>query len=519
MTGPARNPAVAGCGEIAQRAGDGAAVLGTVDLMAEAARRAGADAGGRLLERVEVVASVMSISLRHPDPGRLVADRLGLAGARTLQTRIGGNLPQYLLNDLGAEIAAGRLDVALIVGGETVHSRKKSPETAVAELDDPLPDGEPAPRVGDDRPGWTDDEAVHQAAIPTQVYPLFESALRAAAGRGLEGHRRHISELWAHFAAASGGRAAAWSTKAWSPEEIRTPGAGNRMVTYPYTKLMCANIFTDQAAAVLLCSSEAARAAGVADHRLVYLHAGADGADRQALTERWSLAESPGLRTVAGDTLTAAGLGVDDIARFDLYSCFPAAVQMAMRELGLAGPGGGDDRPLTVTGGLSFFGGPGNNYVTHSVAAMVDACRTDPGSVGMVTGVGYSLTKHSAGIYSSRPPARGFARVDPAATQARVEAAGPTRTPAGAYAGPATVETTAVQFGRDNDPVLGVLAVFTPDGRRALANTTDPWALLSMTTEEWAGRRVELTTDGAVNRLAGAGEATSGEGPASGPAA
>jgi acetyl-CoA C-acetyltransferase len=427
--GVVRNPAVAGCGEITQRAGDGGTVLGAADLMAEAARRAGADAGGRLLERVEVVASVMSISLRHPDPGRLVANRLGLADVRTLQTRIGGNLPQRLLNDLGAEIAAGRLDVALIVGGETVHSRRKSPEAAVAELDDPLPDGEPAPLVGDDRPGWTDDEAVHQAAIPTQVYPLFESALRAAAGRGLEDHRRHVSELWARFAAAASGRAAAWSTKAWSAEEIRAPGPGNRMVTYPYTKLMCANIFTDQAAAVLLCSPEAARAAGVADDRLVYLHAGADGADRQFLTERWSLNESPGVRAVTGDTLAAAGLGVDDIARFDLYSCFPSAVQMAMRELGLAGPAGGDDRPLTVTGGLSFFGGPGNNYVTHSVAAMVDACRADPGSLGMVTGVGYYLTKHSAGIYSTEPPPGGFARVAPEATKARIESASPARPP------------------------------------------------------------------------------------------
>ncbi|MDQ1489822.1 MAG: acetyl-CoA C-acetyltransferase, partial [Actinomycetota bacterium] len=113
-----RNPAVAGGGEIAQHVTDGNVPLGPLDLMEEAARRAEADAGGKLLERVEVVASVMSISLRHPDPGALLADRLGLSGVRTLQTRIGGNLPQYLLNDLGAEIAAGRLDVALVVGVE-----------------------------------------------------------------------------------------------------------------------------------------------------------------------------------------------------------------------------------------------------------------------------------------------------------------------------------------------------------------------------------------------------------------
>ena len=499
MTSAMRTPAVAGRGEVVQHGADGEGMLGAVDLAAEAARRAGADAGGRLLERVEAVASVMSISLRHPDPGRLVGDRLGLSGVRTLQSRIGGNLPQYLLNDLGAEIAAGRLDVALVVGVENVYSRKKA--GSVPGLDDPLPEGEPAPLVGDDRPGWTADEAAHQVALPTAVYPLFEAALRAAAGRDVEDHRRLVSELWARFAAVSATREAAWSQKAWSAEEIRTPGPQNRWVTSPYTKLMCANIYTDQAAAVLLCSPEAARAADVPDDRLVHLHAGVDGADRQFVTERWSLAESPGLRETARGALAAAGIGPDDIARFDLYSCFPSAVQMAMRELGLAGPAGGDDRPLTVTGGLSFFGGPGNNYVTHSVAAMVDACRAEPGSLGLVTGVGYFLTKHSAGVYSTRPPAGGYVRVAPAATQAKIDAT-PGRVPAGAYAGPATVEAAAVQYGRDGEPAVAVLSTLTPDGRRALANSTDASALTSMTTEEWAGRRVELVTDGTVNRLA-----------------
>jgi len=501
MTSASRNPAIAGAGEIAQHPGS-TPVLGALDLMAEAARRAGQDAGGRLLERVEVVASVMSISFRHPDPGGLLAERLGLKDVRTIQSRIGGNLPQYLLNHLGAEIAAGRLDVALVAGVETVYSRRKGVAEAVAELDDPLSPGEPAPLFGDDRPGWTDDEAAHQIAMPVNVYPLFESALRARAGRDLEEHRRVVSELWARFAATAGTRGAAWSAKAWSAEEIRTPGPGNRMAVYPYTKLMCANIFTDQAAAVLLCSAEAARAAGVAGDRLVHLHAGADGADRQFLTERASLAQSPGLRAVTADALAGAGVSTDDIARFDLYSCFPSAVQMAMQELGLAGPAGGDDRPLTLTGGLSFFGGPGNNYVTHSVAAMLDACRADPGSLGMLTGVGYFLTKHSAGVYSTRPPERGFVRVDPAETQARIDAT-PGRAAAGSYAGPATVEAAAVTFNREGSPALGLLTALTPDGRRALANCTDPSALASMTAEEWAGRPVELTTDGTVNRVGG----------------
>ncbi|HEU5448014.1 MAG TPA: hypothetical protein VFW57_03290, partial [Acidimicrobiia bacterium] len=176
MTSAPRTPAVAGCGEIAQHDIAGPELLSALDLAVEAARRAGTDAGGRLLERVELVASIMSISLRHPDPGRLVADRLGLTGARTVQSRIGGNLPQYLLNDLGAEIAAGQLDVALIVGTESVYSRKKAAADAIRELDKALPAGEPAPWFGDDRPGWSADEAAHQAALPNVIYPLFEAA-------------------------------------------------------------------------------------------------------------------------------------------------------------------------------------------------------------------------------------------------------------------------------------------------------------------------------------------------------
>jgi acetyl-CoA C-acetyltransferase len=132
---------------------------------------------------------------------------------------------------------------------------------------------------------------------------------------------------------------------------------------------------------------------------------------------------------------------------------------------------------------------------------MVDACRADPGSLGMVTGLGYFLTKHSAGIYSSRPPERGYVRADPAATRAKIEAT-PAREAAGAYAGPATVEASVVQYSREGEPALGLLATLTPDGGRALANATDPSALQSMVSEEWAGRAVELTTDGTVNRLA-----------------
>jgi acetyl-CoA C-acetyltransferase len=500
---------VAGVGQVSQRV-DPADALEPVELMAEATRRAEADAGARrsLLRAVELVAVVNVLSWRHPDPGRVLAGRLGLDGVRTAQTTIGGNSPQLLLNELGAEICAGRLRAALVVGAEAMHTRRRAGRSlpwmeapAAAEAIGAVGAEETVPVLfGDGRPGFSPEEADHQAAIPTQVYPLFETAVRAAAGRSVEDHQRAVAQLWSGFAAVAAGQPQAWSRTPFGADDIRLPGPGNRMVTFPYTKRMCANIDVDQGAAILLCSEEVAREAGVPSDRMVYLQAGADLHDHHLVSERWSLARSPAVATAGTGVLEACRLGIDDVARFDLYSCFPSAVEVAMEALGLGGPEAGDDRPLTVTGGLAFFGGPGNNYMTHSVAAMVDACRRDPGSYGLVTGVGWFLTKHSVGLYSTRPPAAGFTRIDPAAAQAGLEAA-PRRRPAGAYTGPATVEATAVQFSREGEPAVAVVSALTPDGARALANSSEPAVLTSMTTEEWAGRAVKLRNDGRINAL------------------
>ncbi len=492
---------VVGVGEISQRPGADP-VLDPLDLMAEAARRAEADSGARrpLLPAVETVAVANILSWRHPDPGAALAEHLRLPRVgTTLLSTISGTSPQFLLNELAAEVAAGRLSVALVTGCEAMYSRR--PGATSGRWAEPPWEGveQPATLVGDATPGAGPFEAAHRAAIPTQVYPLFETALRAAAGRGVEEHQQRVAELWAGFSAVAASRPEAWTRQRFTPEEI-LGGPGNRMVTFPYSKRMCANLNVDQAAALILCSAEAARAAGVPEEAMVHLHAGADAHDTHLITERWSLAESPAIAALAADVLGASGHSVDDVARFDLYPCFPSAVQVAMDALGLKGPRAGDERPLTVTGGLSFHGGPGSNYVAHSVAAMVEACRADPGSLGLVTGVGWFLTKHSVGLWSSRPPSGGYRRIDPVATQARVDA-GPRRRPSGPWAGPVTVEATAVNFDRDGTPAFGVVAALTPDGRRALANCHDTAVLAAMTTEEWAGRQVELTTEGTANTL------------------
>ena len=496
-----RTPVIVGVGQRSQRVDDPAQALEPIDLLEEAARAAADDAGAPgLAAAADTVAVVDMVSWKYPDPGALLARRLGReAPVRTVTTTVGGNSPQLLVNVLAPEIARGDTDVVLIGGAECVYTRWRARREPKVWLDWTDADDPPCPRVvGDARAGTNDYEMAHTAVAPTLIYPLLETAVRAAAGRDVDEHQERVSELWARFADVAATNPYAWSREGYSPAAIRTPNADNRVVTFPYTKRMCANIDVDQAAALLLCSYEAARSAGIADDRLVYPLAGADAHDHFFFSERWSLAESPAIRVAAGAALEAARTGVDDIARFDLYSCFPAAVQIAMHALGLTGARGDDDRPLTVTGGLAFAGGPANDYPTHAIAAMVEECRRDPGSVGLVHALGWYVTKHSLGLYSTTPPSDGFGRVDPATTQAEVDRL-PGREVAGVYEGVATVEATSVAFERDGSPSVAIVSLLTADGRRALANAREPDVMTAMTEDAWEGRTVQLRSDGTSN--------------------
>ena len=246
------------------------------------------------------------------------------------------------------------------------------------------------------------------------------------------------------------------------------------MVCFPYPKRMCANIDVDQGAAVLLCSYEAAQAAGVPDDRMVFLHAAAEAHDHYFFSERWTLTDSPGIATTVGDALAAAGIGLDDVARFDLYSCFPSAVQVAMRALALADD---DPRPLTVTGGLGFAGGPVNNYPTHAIARMVEVLRARSRRRS-------GARPRSAGTSRSTRPASGRRRrprtdsVAPITRRARRRS---TRSraaePAGLVDGAVTLEATSVAVERDGTPSLGIVTALTAAGERVMANIRDHDAL------------------------------------------
>jgi acetyl-CoA C-acetyltransferase len=479
-----RTPVIVGVAQTLRRPEDPAATTPPVDMMADALRLAADDsgAGAGLLDRADSVRAAAVLSWRYSDPAALVAERLGISPRETVVTTTGGNSPQMLLNDTALAIQRGDVDVALMVGAEAMYTRFRARKVK-AWLDwEPQPDTAPSQVLGDDRPGVSDAEMARSIVLPIQVYPVFENALRAAGGESIDEHQRKIASLWARFSEVAAANPHAWSREARTADDIATVTADNRWIGFPYTKAMNANLDTDQSAAVILCSVEAARALGVPEEKWIFPWSGADAHDHWFVSERADLHSSPAIRLAGGAALELAGIGIDDVAHVDLYSCFPSAVQIGAAELGL----GLDepDRPLTVTGGLSFAGGPGNNYATHSIAAMVEVLRADPGSKGLITALGWYITKHSVGVYSSEPPPNGFRHARP---QADVDAL-PRRDAVGDYEGPVTIDSYTVMHERDGEPAIGLVACLLPDGLRTWATTNEPALMKSMTLEEFVGR-------------------------------
>ena len=505
MTIDPRTPVIVAVGQSEQRFANPFDSLEPIDLLAEAVHDAGKHKSIKhLTAKADTICVIDMMSWDYADPAKSLARRIHADPRRTIATSTGGNSPQMMLNHLAREIQSGVTEVAILGGVECVNTRWRARKIDPPVVLDWSTDADPpCPNVmGDPRPGTSDYENAHAAFAPTSVYPLFETAIRHASGRSIEEHRREVGALWEHFASQAAKNPRAWSKTAYSADEITLTSPTNRMVVFPYTKLMCANIDVDQAAAIVMCSYGAATEAGVPSDEMVFPWSGAEANDHYFFTERWSLADSPAIATAVSTALAAAEIGMDDISQMDLYSCFPSAVQLAMRALKLKGPKS-DSRPLTLTGGLGFAGGPGNAYVVRSIAAMVDACRETPGSVGLVTALGWYATKHAAGIYSTTPPSTSngaAAFVEKTETQPLVDSL-PSREPAGAYTGAAKIEATAVVMERDGSPSQGIISALCPDGRRVLLNTSDKQVLTSMTEEAWEGREIQVVAGKHSNTL------------------
>ena len=460
-----------------------------VDLMAAAARQA---ADSKVLEAVDSIRVVNVLSAHYRDPGLLVGERIHAAEFTTLYSPVGGNVPQSLVNQACLDIQQGRAGVVLLAGAETWRTRRglkaKGSKLVWTVQDDSVPMAEVA---GDDVPMAGDAEIRIGLDRPAYVYPLFEQALRIANDESIEDHSRRVGELWARFNAVAVDNPHAWIRKPATAEEITQPGPRNRMISWPYTKLMNSNNMVDQGAALILTSVEQAKCLGIPAERWIYPHAGTDAHDTPAIGDRDELYRSTAIRIAGARVLQLADLRIDDIDYVDVYSCFPSAVQVAAAELGLAVDDPG--RPLTVTGGLTFAGGPWSNYVMHSIATMAELLVANPGRRGLITANGGYLTKHSFGVYGTEPPAE-FRWED---MQPEVDRE-PTRDGLVEWEGIGTVEAWTTPFNRDGQPEQAFLAVRTPDGARALAQIADPVAAEVTVREDIGGAKVAVAADGSA---------------------
>ena len=428
---------------------------------------------------------------RQPNPALLVAHSLGIEPPELVLTATGGNMPQSLLHRAAWAISRGEIEVALVTGAECIYTQtatRRQGELVPLGWTTQTPESTPVPvAFGTDRSPATEQEVACGIELPVQAYPLLENALRGARGWSIEEHRAQIGRLWSGFSEVAARNPHAWLQKGFSASEIMRPGPRNRMIAFPYPKLCTANLQVDQGAAYVVCSVAAAERAGVPKDRWVFPLAGAEAQDHWFLSEREHLHESPPIRLAGKRALSLARVGIDDVGLIDLYSCFPAVVQIAAVELGLADDD--PDRLLTVTGGLTFAGGPGNNYTTHGISTMMGLLREQPGEIGMTTGLGWYATKHAIALYSSSPPAdeghHGFHWED---VQPAVDAL-PRCSVDPEGSGEGTVETYTVLFDHHGLPELGIVACQTADGARTWANVTEPDDLEALTTTEGIGRR------------------------------
>ncbi|WP_425228901.1 acetyl-CoA acetyltransferase [Sphingomonas sp.] len=446
------------------------------DLAAAAARAALADAAatGDVASAIDAIATTRTFEDSTPAPApfgkasnfpRSIARRLGIAPRHALWTKAGGNTPQDLVAELGARIVAGEFEAALIAGAEAISTvRHATRNGAVLDFAEDA-DGQ----VEDRGMGLEDfaDPLTYRAGLTAAplYYALAENARRARLGQDRAGYDAAMGALFAPFSAvASDNPFSASAVNAYSPEELTTVTPHNRWIAHPYPLRLVARDQVNQGAAVIIASVATARRLGVPEEKFVFLHGHAHAREK-LLLHRPDLGASPAATAAARAALDMAETTAAGIDAFDFYSCFPIAVSnVAIDGMGLAAD---DPRGLTVTGGLPFFGGPGNNYSMHAIAEIVARARRRPGSRGFVGANGGFLSKYSVGIYSTAPAPWRDDRS--AALQSALDAAyGPPVDPA--FIGQGMLESFTIRFDQ-GEPRYAVIAGRTPDGARFIARS------------------------------------------------
>ena len=471
---------IVGVGVATQRL-DAPGGVEALELMLAAARTAAEDSGAPGIVRAVQRVAVPHGTWEYTDPGRLIAQQIGAAGAQT--ALVGTGIPQQtLLNDAYAAIRNGVLDVALIVGGETARRAVVACRHGVTVMDT-VQDG----ATPDDLQLPTD-EIVTQIEIDAglssamEPFALIDSALRHAEGRSLDEHRDEIARLWAGFSAVASRFPHAAFPEPRDAAFIREPSASNRPIAFPYNKWHCAQMNVDQAAALLVCSLDAAVRLGVDPDRVVFPLVALESSFSLPVPKRRDLHRWPAMEVLGRAAAAHLGHALSAIDFVELYSCFPAAVRVQQRALRLP-----IDGVPTITGGETFAGGPWNNFVLQATAAMVERLRVQPGAKGLVSTVSGIVNKPGLAVYATRP--------DPAPLLLgnladQTDRATPRVEPIAGYRGPARVAAYTVTYGQEAEPTRCTIIADTPSGARCMASSYDTTLARRATREELIGTTV-----------------------------
>ena len=485
-------PVIVGIGEVVDRPDDPALALEPLASMAKAMRRADVDAGGGWIPRVDSLDIVQQVTWRYEATAARLCERLGIAPRRAIYGITGGESPVRYLHEAALRIATGESEVAAVCGAEARHALAKAASAGIT-----LPWTPQTPEIEN---AYRRESILQPIAIrhgmmqPVQIYPLYENATLAAWGESPRAAHASSSRLWSTHSTVAAANPYAWIPRTYTAEEISTPSADNRLIAHPYTKRMVANPLVNQGAAVIVTSLEQARAAGIPEDKLIFVHGGAAASE-----PRDYLAREQYLRSDAQDVVLEAVQRLCEASRttldaYELYSCFPVVPKMAARKLALD-----PAMATTVTGGLTFFGAPLNNYMTHAACAMTRHLRSGAASAGLLYGQGEYVTKHHALVLGRHPgsaaPAAAYS-VQQAADARR----GSVPTFIDTYEGAASIETHTVIYARDGEPTFGTVIARTPGGARLMARVpaSDAEGIRSLTCAERSpiGDRGHIHRDG-----------------------
>jgi acetyl-CoA C-acetyltransferase len=462
---PVRNsmdsqPVIVGVGESIDRSRAIADAKEPLALMAEALQAAQADAGVELLRHVDTLSVIREFSWPYTDAPALLAARLGMPAAVRTYGEDGGETPIRFIHEGAQRIANGEASMVAVVGAEAAYTTAAAWKASTVP---PWSHRDATAKVPTGRDLVSAEAVACGVVQPIQVYPFFENAFVAAQGQTQAAAIRASAEMYSRLSAIAVQQPCSWAQQSFTIDELVEAGPDNRPVAWPYGKRMVANPMVNQGAAIILTSRARARELGIADDRMIHIWGGAHAREHRDFLQRDGYARSTAQDAVL-QSLAERVDGAQEFQALELYSCFPCVPKMALHALGLPA-----DTPMSVTGGLSFFGGPLNNYMGHATVAMTRALREADERPALLYGQGEYVTKHHAVVLSRRPDERAFDGVNPS-VQARADcAAAVVPKLVTDYSGEATIETFTVIYGRDMQPDYGAVIARTAAGDRLLA--------------------------------------------------